>query len=204
MGEDSNRTTLTVVTQVVALTAFYLYFGGWVYTKATLAAYSLDHAALATPVYFYIVYAYSVFFTTFFGWLLLLGIAAAWYVVARLRFILTAEIVIVVLLATVPFPLIRALATSRANADVSYLRSGRATPVKIKVKQSELSGYPEELFTASNDGSLRLALQTEDHYYVFVQPPGESGQLPRATMYTLRSDDVALIVSLDNIAASKD
>jgi hypothetical protein len=200
-GNDAPN-AIGLVTQVVAVIAFYLYFGGWVYDNEILYWFGLSHVGIQTPIYFYIVYSYTVFFTTWRGWLLILAIASAWYSIGKMQRT-SAGVVVVVVLATVPFPLIRLLALSRARARISSLRSGHAPPVTLnKAKAAELH-YPEELSVASEMGQLWLAQQTEQRYYLFIQNPGEQHQLPDAKLYSLPVSDNSVVVTLQSVAESQ-
>lgn len=202
MADNGTPNALGLVTQVVALIAFYLYFAGWVYENEVLYWFGLSDLSTQTPVYFYIVYSYTVFFTTWHGWLLILSIAAVWYSIARTPRS-SVSIVVVILLATVPFPLIRSLALSRAKARISWLRSGHAPPVTmIKSKAAELD-YPPELSAASDEGRLWLAQRTEQRYYIFIQNAGESLQLPDAKLYSLPVSDNSVVITLQTVAESQ-
>ena len=160
------RSTLAIVAPLVAIMAFYLYFAGWTFSTELRARFGLQPTAIETPVYFYIVYAYDVFFRTdlewpIFGWPLFLGLAGSWYAVARVRFIPLAEAVIVIVLATVPFPLISALAAARANTNYSFLRSGGAKPVELLLRGSMNETALDGAIQASKEKRLWLLFHTD-------------------------------------------
>jgi hypothetical protein len=198
MAEPEPRSTLSLATQVVALLAFYLYFSGWTYSHALRFHFGLSPSSIETPAYFYIVYAYDVFFTSAVGWLLFLAIAGGWFAVARLRFIPVAEVVIVFALATLPFPLISALATARADAVYAELRAGHARAVRIFSKDGVARDYSEELRSAADNGQLLLLEQAGSRVFVFTRPEADAnGAFPRARLYSLPAADVIVSVTLE-------
>src|SRR5262245_52471774 len=90
----SNKAAITVIAEIVGLWVFYLYFGGWVYASDLFGRFGLSLAAIEIPVYYFIVYAYRVFFQSLSGWLMLLSLGTGWYVLSRVRFIRSFEIVL--------------------------------------------------------------------------------------------------------------
>jgi hypothetical protein len=188
--------------ELFAVMAFYLYFGGWVYASDLLAGFGLSLGSIETPPYYFIVYAYSVFFTSVCGWLLLLAVAAGWYALARLKFVWWAELLLAAVIVVSPFPLIRGLARSSANNDAEAIRGGNAKFVSFVVRpEVEDKKYPPELLSTLASGELFLVFGGKERYIVFQQPPRDpkTKELPAATVYDVPTEDFVVTVELDNI-----
>lgn len=113
-GDSEAKSTFKLAAELFGIVAIYLYFGGWVYASDILSNFGLSIGISELPVYYFIVYAYSVFFPSVWGWLLLLAIGSSWYALARVRFVKWAEIIVALAIAILPFPVCReALATLR-------------------------------------------------------------------------------------------
>jgi hypothetical protein len=196
----SEKATSKLATELFGVLVFYLYFGGWVYASDILGAFGISLGNTDVPAYYLIVYAYTVFFRSIWGWLLLIAIGGSWYALARYRFIRPAELLLLVVVAALPFPLIRSLAATRARADAAYLRDGRAKAVKFLPRTATVgSEYDLSVRRLFSSGKMRLVLQTKDRYFVFVQPPGEGGVLPAAQLYDVPTEDFVAVVSLRDV-----
>lgn len=195
----------SVAAQVVAVLAFYLYFAGWSYAFYLRTRFGLSADTIDTPAYFYFVFAYSVFFSTLAGWALAMAIALSWWVAARLRFVLWAEMVGIVLLTTIPFVLIDRLARSRAEDQYAVLRSGNAPAVHVLIKDEKNQPAFSEILQASMQGKLFLLAQTKDRAYLFTKEPDRSnaGELPEAQVFTVNLDDITLSSTLESVKEHK-
>src|SRR4051812_28784413 len=70
--------------KLAIVVAFYLYFAGWVYASSMFSEFGISLGVTDIPAYYFIVYSYSVFFRSVWGWLVLLSIASCWYVLGRI------------------------------------------------------------------------------------------------------------------------
>lgn len=190
--------------ELFATIALYLYFGGWIYANDLLASFGINIASVAPQTQYFVVYAYSVFFRSVFGWLLLFGIAAGWFALARLRFVWWAELLLAALIATAPFPVIRWLAGARATHDAAALRGGNAKLVTLVARPDVTTKYPAELIRQLGSGSLFLVLATKERYWVVSQPQGQhDSELPVATLYDVPAGDFLVTIELQNTRRPK-
>ncbi|MGA8808973.1 MAG: hypothetical protein WB973_13940 [Thermoanaerobaculia bacterium] len=184
------------LTELAAIAAFYLYFAGWVYVSELFGRMGLTSYVLDLPLYSVFVYAYRVFFDSVWCILLLLLVAALWYVATGIvkpnRLVI---VTFVVLLA--PFPLIRRLAVRSAQATESKIRSGAALPV-VAHPRPGLTTPDDPLLKQLASEKLYLIAETKDRFYVFYQPPPEQGQLGRGRAYVLPADSFILEVTIQN------
>jgi len=199
------KTTLALVTQLVTMFAIYLFFAGWSYSSHFRGNFGLSDVSFDIPSYLYIAYAFQVFFKSPVGWLLMGGLAVCWYVAARVRFIFAVELVVVVFLAMAPFALIDLAAKSAAYTQYADLRSGRASAVKVTVKDPARALAYEDVIKASGADRLFLLTQTKDRAYVFTKNPAEltSKILPEANVFTLDLADVVLVVTLESVEENR-
>jgi len=201
-GSSSPTTGAKRLLELFAVIAFYLYFGGWVYANDLLSSFGISLAAVAPQTQYFVVYAYSVFFASPWGWLLLLLVAAGWFALARFRFVWWAELALAVVIATAPFPLIRLLAGARASEDAANIRGGKAKHVKLIARPEVAAKYPADVVTTLASGKLFLVLGTKERYWVVKQSTVEGvSELPAATLYDVPSLDFLVSIELDNIKA---
>ena len=186
---DEKFSLLKRVAELTVLLAFYLYFAGWSYASELFASFGLSLNAIETPVYFFIVYAYRVFFASFFGIVLLLFLAGGWYVLALSAWSRRAELLFVGTLAILPFPGIHWLAIHAAATTASEIRSGHATTVTFTARPD--AKYDPKFLDFIQNTTFFLITQTDETYYVFYQRPAEPGtmELPRAEEYDIPADD---------------
>lgn len=203
-SETGGATGAKRLLELFAIIAFYLYFGGWIYANDLLASFGINIASVTPQTNYFVVYAYSVFFRSVLGWLLLFGIAGGWYALVRLRFVWWAELLAAALIATVPFPAIRWLAAERATHDAAALRGGNAKLVTLVARPDMTTKYPAELVKQLGSGSLFLVLATEDRYWVVSQPQGQDdSELPVATLYDVPAGDFLVKIELQNTRRPK-
>jgi hypothetical protein len=196
LGADDSKPVGKTLAEFAAVIAFYLYFAGWVYASSMFSEFGISLGVTEIPAYYFIVYSYGVFFRSFCGWVLLLAIASSWYVLARISLPRPAEWLVAIVLATVPFPIIRTMATNRAVADAAYIRAGRAKTLQFSARAEKKDKYVAPSLAAIESTKFRLILQTKERYYVFVQPKGEGNLLPAGKMYDLPAEDFIAVIDL--------
>ena len=198
------KSAASLAAELFGILAFYLYFAGWVYASDIFGLFGVSLGNTDIPAYFFIVYSFSVFFKSVCGCLLLAAVGAAWYALARYRFIRPAEVVLLLVVAVLPFPLIRTIAGSRATSDAAYLRDGRAKHVSFEARTALVAAaYDKTVLGTLKSGRLRLLLQTKERYFVFLQEPKDHGILPAAQMYDVPTADFLATVTLSDLVEAK-
>jgi hypothetical protein len=197
MNDHESPSVPKRLTELAAIGAFYLYFGGWVYVSELFGRMGLTSYVLDLPLYSVFVYAYHVFFDSIWRILLLLLVASLWYVATGIATPSKAVILVFVLLLLAPFPLIRWLAIRSAAATESEIRSGKALPVVVHARPG-LTTADDPLLKQMASQRLYLLAETKDRFYVFYQPPPEQGQLGRGRAYILSAENFILEVTLQN------
>lgn len=198
-AETEVKTASRLASELFALMAFYLYFGGWVYASEIFRLFGISLGNTDTPAYYFIVYAYTVFFSNACRVLILLGIGGVWYALGRFRFVVWAEIVLVAAVTLLPFPLIRSLAVTQAEHDAANIRSGSARSV-VFLPRKDADKYEKDLLALLRSGKLRLVLQTKDRYFVFLpQGRGEGNVIPEASLYDVPTSDFVPVVNIPDL-----
>jgi hypothetical protein len=197
-SESAAKPAGEALAKLAILVAFYLYFAGWVYASTMFSEFGISLGVTDIPAYYFIVYAYGVFFRSLGGWLLLLSIASCWYVLGRISLPRAIEWLLAVMLTTVPFPITRTIAADRAVADAAYVRNGRAKTLQFCARPEKRDKYSQASLTAIENAKFRLILQTKERYYVFIQPKGDGRFLPAAKMYDIPAADFIAVVDLRN------
>jgi hypothetical protein len=203
--------TPVLILDVIAIFLFYL---GWAYTYYLYYDFGVNVSALNIPLYYFFIYALPVIYGSVFYFSLAVLIPLV--VILIIKVInghradgfpgwLTEQSLItgvVIVSFIVMLPLSDILARKFATRTAIDMRGGNAKTIHFKFRDDPAALYPERFIKANDAGELRLLLQTNDRFIVFLQPePDENvAELPRGSTFVVFNSDIRLAnITLENV-----
>jgi hypothetical protein len=204
--------TPVLILDVIAIFLFYI---GWAYTYYLYYDFGVNVSALNIPLYYFFIYALPVIYGSVFYFSLAVLIPLVVIIIIKLSarrypskvpaWLAGQNIITGVILVSliVMLPLSDILARNFAMKTAVDMRGGNAKTIHFKFREDPAVLYPEQFLKANEGGGLRILLQTNDMFIVFLQPePDENvAELPRGSTFVVFNSDVRLAtITLENVS----
>jgi|GEM_PF-5385225 len=180
-----NSIWTSVFKDIVVPLAAYAYFAGWVYAYFFFSSYGVRLYSVDIPAYYFIVYAYSVFFSIL-GFTVIVPILV---VVAFCRSNPVGLAIVLIIAFTATFYVARheGIASAYHNR---ISDDGERVLLQFKAASSVVSN---DLKLNNESERLRLLTETKDRIITFYQPPMEGKSLPLLLVYDVAKSDLIQI-----------
>jgi len=207
INKSEKISVLSTVRDFIMIVAIYLYFTGWIFVYYQFREFGISLPSVDIPVYYFFLYSYTVISENLLWFILPLALLLALAHTSNK----IAKILGIVIISAGFFPVCFYLAKKSGEGESLRLRSGDAKNITLIFKESALASLSDKslklhdleyLLDENFQKPLKLLTQTNQSYFVFFQPPPDSGSslLPRCYVYEINKSDIYLSrIKLPNV-----